>query len=136
MRKRRKLLIHIAAALAIAGLMTWIAALYVSEHQRKKGGEYASLTRYSFALTCLTDPLNKFEKMTTFEDQIDCLEVIAEELRRLSTYVDMKNALMGTDDPTLYTKIESVAILFSKETAALLSSCVFPVVSFSLTCPN
>ncbi len=121
MRKRRKLLIHIAAALVIAGLMTWIAALYVSEHQRKKGGEYAALTRYSFALTCLTDPLNKFEKMTAFEDQINCLEVIADELRRLSIYIDMKNAVFGTDYPTLYTEIETTAILL--EQGGTISGC-------------
>ena len=112
MTRKRKIQVHIVAALVAVCLTGWIVMLYVHNHQEEKSREHAVLTRYSFAFSCLTDPLNKFEKMTTFEDQIDCLEVIAEELRRLSTYVDMKNALMGTDDPILYTKIESVAILF------------------------
>lgn len=112
MTRKRKIQVHIVAAFVAVCLTGWIVMLYVHNHQEEKSREHAVLTRYSFAFSCLTDPLNKFEKMTTFEDQIDCLEVIAEELRRLSTYVDMKNALMGTDDPTLYTKIESVAILF------------------------
>lgn len=111
MTRKRKIQVHIVTALVILSFIGWIIMLYMNKHQEEKGQEYAILTRYSFALTCLTDPLNKFEKMTTFEDQIDCLEVIADELQRLSNYVDMKNALIGTDNPTLYTEIESVAII-------------------------
>lgn len=108
---KRKIQVHIAAAFVVVCLIGWIVMLYVHNHQEEKSREHAVLTRYSFAFSCLTDPLNKFEKMTTFEDQIDCLEVIADELKHLSAYVDMKNALIGTDSPTLYTEIESVAIM-------------------------
>lgn len=111
MTRKRKIQVHIVAAFVAVCLIGWIVMLYVGKHQEEKDQEYAVLTQYTFALTCLTDPLNKFEKMTTLEDQIDCLEVIADELKHLSAYVDMKNALIGTDSPTLYTEIESVAIM-------------------------
>lgn len=114
MSRKRKIQVHVAAALVVLCLIGWIVMLYVGKHQEEKGQEYNILARYNFALTCLTDPLNKFEKMTTFEDQIDCLDVIADELKHLSAYVDMKNALIGTDTPALYREIESVAILFTQ----------------------
>ena len=121
MTRKGKIQVHIVAAFVAVCLIGWIVMLYVGKHQEEKGQEYAVLTQYTFALICLTDPLNKFEKMTAFEDQISCLEVLADELQRLSNYVDMKNALIGTDNPTLYTEIESVAILL--EQGGTISGC-------------
>ena len=67
---------------------------------------------YDAALATLSVPLNQFDEAATPAEQLSCLEVIADELQHLSAYIDISYAYIGAGDPTLYTEIETIAILF------------------------
>lgn len=112
MTRKRKIQIHIVAALVVVCLIGWIVFLYAEARQKEKGQDNHILTMYDVALTTLSVPLNQFDEAVTPADQLSCLEVIADELQHLSAYIDISYGLIGTGDPTLYTKIETIAILF------------------------
>ena len=57
MTRKRKIQIHIAAALVVALLIGWIVFLYVQAHQKEKGQDNHILTMYDAALAALSVPL-------------------------------------------------------------------------------
>ena len=56
MTRKRKIQIHIAAALVVALLIGWIVFLYVQAHQKEKGQDNHILTMYDAALAALSVP--------------------------------------------------------------------------------
>ena len=112
MSRKRKIQVHVVAALVVVVLIGWIVMLYAEACQKEKGQDNHILTMYDAALATLSVPLNQFDEAVTPADQLSCLEVIADELQHLSAYIDISYGLIGTGDPTLYTEIETIAILF------------------------
>ena len=100
------------AALVVVVLIGWIVFLYAETRQKEKGQDNHILTMYDAALATLSVPLNQFDAAVTPADQLSCLEVIADELQHLSAYIDISYGFIGAGDRTLYTEIETIAILF------------------------
>ena len=111
MTRKRKIQIHIAAALVVALLISWIVFLYVQAHQKEKGQDNHILTMYDAALVALSVPLDQFDEAATPADQLSCLEVISDELQQLSAYIDITYGFIGVSNPTLYIEIETIATL-------------------------
>ena len=109
MTRKRKIQIHIAAALVVALLIGWIVFLYVQAHQKEKGQDNHILTMYDAALAALSVPLDQFDEAATPADQLSCLEVIADELQHLSAYIDITYGFIDVSSPPLYVEIESIA---------------------------
>lgn len=112
MSRKKKIQVHVVAALVVVCLIGWIVFLYAEARQKEKGQENHILSMYDTALATLSVPLNQFDEAATPADQLSCLEVIADELQHLSAYIDISYGLIGAGDPTLYTEIETIAILF------------------------
>ena len=109
MSRKRKIQIHVVAALVVVVLIGWIIFLYAEEHQKEKGQENYILTMYDAALATLSVPLDQFDEAATPADQLSCLEVIADELQHLSAYIDITYGFIDVSSPPLYVEIESIA---------------------------
>lgn len=108
---KRKIMVHVAAALVIVFLIGWIVFLYAEAHRKEKDQENHILTMYDAALATLSVPLNQFDEAATPADQLSCLEVIADELQHLSAYIDITYGFIDVSSPPLYVEIESIATL-------------------------
>ena len=108
---KRKIMVHVAAALVIVFLIGWIVFLYAEAHRKEKDQENHILTMYDAALATLSVPLNQFDEAATPADQLSCLEVIADELQYLSAYIDITYGFIDVSSPPLYVEIESIATL-------------------------
>ena len=111
MSRKRKIQIHVVAALVVVVLIGWIIFLYADEHQKEKGQENYILTMYDAALATLSVPLDQFDEAATPADQLSCLEVIVDELQHLSAYIDITYGFIDVSSPPLYVEIESIATL-------------------------
>lgn len=68
MSRKRKIQIHVVAALVVVCLIGWIVFLYAEARQKEKDQENHILTLYDAALASLSVPLNQFDKATTLTD--------------------------------------------------------------------
>lgn len=100
MTRRQKIQKYIVAAV-IACLIGWIAVLYVERHRQEKGWENQFLAQYSAALSDVTWHLGQFEEMKSFENQLDCLEVITNDLMQLKAYMEMHIELLSVSKPKI-----------------------------------
>ena len=100
MARRQKIQKYIVAAVMVC-LVGWIAVLYVERHRQEKGWENQFLAQYSVALSDVTWHLGQFEEMKSFEDQLDCLEVITNDLMQLKAYMEMHIELLSVSKPKI-----------------------------------
>ena len=110
MTRKRKIQVHVLAVLVVICLIGWIIFLYTEKRQKEKSQENYILTMYDAALASLSVPLNQFSEATTLTDQLSCLEVISDELKHLSAYLDMSDGWIRAGIP-IYAETERVALI-------------------------
>ena len=107
MARGQKIQKYIAAAVIVC-LVGWIAVLYVERHRQEKGWENQFLSQYSAALSDVTWHLGQFEEMKSFEDQLDCLELITNDLMQLKAYMEMHIELLSVSKPKIASTVDSL----------------------------
>lgn len=105
MARGQKIQKYIAAAVIVC-LVGWIAVLHVERHRQEKGWENQFLSQYSAALSDVTWHLGQFEEMKSFENQLDCLELITNDLMQLKAYMEMHIELLGVSKPKIASTVD------------------------------
>lgn len=99
MTKKRKILIHIVAAIAVVCLAGWIVMLYGEKDRQEKAREKEFLVRYGAVLNDLTSDLDHFEKADSYEEQLSCLEAVTNDLMQLKAFMEIHVKLMALKVP-------------------------------------
>lgn len=107
MARGQKIQKYIMAAVIVC-LVGWIAVLHVERHRQEKGWENQFLAQYSAALSDVTWHLGQFEEMKSFENQLDCLELITNDLMQLKAYMEMHIELLGVSKPKMASTVDSL----------------------------
>lgn len=98
MMGKRKILIHIAAAVAFVCLAGWIIMLYSEKDRQGKALENEFLMRYGAVLNDIASNLDHFEEADSFEEQISYLEAVNNDLMQLKAFMEMHVKLMNFKD--------------------------------------
>lgn len=99
MTKKRKILIHIVAAVVFIGLAGWIIMLYSENDRQEKARENEFLVRYGAVLNDLISDLDHFEEADSFEEQLSCLEAATNDLMQLKAFMEIHVKLMALKMP-------------------------------------
>lgn len=99
MTKKRKILIHIVAAVVFIGLAGWIIMLYAEKDRQEKARENEFLVRYGAVINDLTSDLDHFEEADSFEEQLSCLEAATNDLMQLKAFMEIHVKLMALKVP-------------------------------------
>ena len=107
MARGQKIQKYIMAAVIVC-LVGWIAVLHVERHRQEKGWENQFLAQYSAALSDVTWHLGQFEEMKSFENQLDCLGLITNDLMQLKAYMEMHIELLSVSKPKIASTVDSL----------------------------
>lgn len=107
MARGQKIQKYIMAAVIVC-LVGWIAVLHVERHRQEKGWENQFLAQYSAALSDVTWHLEQFEEMKSFENQLDCLGLITNDLMQLKAYMEMHIELLSVSKPKIASTVDSL----------------------------
>lgn len=98
MTKKRIILIHIAAAIAVVFLVGWIVMLYGEKARQEKAWDNEFLMRYGAVLNDIASDLDHFEEVDSSEEQFFCLEAVTNNLMQLKAFMEMHVKLMKFKD--------------------------------------
>lgn len=99
MAKKRIILIHIAAAIAVGSLVGWIVMLYAEKDRQEKVRENEFLMRYGAVLNDMISDLGHFEEADLPEEQFSCLGAVTNDLMQLKAFMEMHVKLMTLKVP-------------------------------------
>ncbi|MDE6640090.1 MAG: hypothetical protein K2K63_06175 [Acetatifactor sp.] len=99
MTKKRIILIHIAAAIAVGSLVGWIVMLYAEKTRQEKVWENEFLMRYGAVLNDVISDLGHFEEADSPEEQFSCLGAVTNDLMQLKAFMEMHVKLMTLKVP-------------------------------------
>lgn len=98
MTKKRIILIHIMAAIAVVFLVGWIVMLYGEKARQEKAWESGFLVRYGAALNDIVSHLGNFEEADSAEEQFSWLGAVTNDLMQLKAFMEMHVTLMNFKD--------------------------------------
>ena len=98
MTKKRIILIHIVAAIAVVFLVGWIVMLYGEKARQEKAWESGFLVRYGAALNDIVSHLGNFEEADSSEEQFSWLGAVTNDLMQLKAFMEMHVKLINFKD--------------------------------------
>lgn len=99
MTKKRIILIHIVAAVAVASLAGWIIMLYGEKDRQEKARENEFLMRYGAVFNDMISDFGHFEEADSPEEQFSCLGAVTNDLMQLKAFMEMHVKLMTLKVP-------------------------------------
>lgn len=99
MTGKRKILIHIGAAVVFICLAGWIIMLYGEKDRQEKVWENEFLMRYGAVLNDITSDQDHFEEADLFEEQLSCLEAVTNDLMQMKAFMEIHVKLMTLKVP-------------------------------------